>query len=439
MANLSQTPVYNLKVVLVETGLKPDVLRAWERRYDLPRPHRSPGGHRLYSEYDIETIKWLHARQAEGLSISRAVDLWNEIVNNGSDPLMEYSPTRPVADHPHIPATDMRIESLRNKWLDSVLAFDSLRADEVLDQALAIYPVETVCSDILQQGIASIGMYWYEDKATVQQEHFASAQATRRLDALITATPPPSRQQAVLIGCPPGEWHTFSTLLLNLYLRRRGLGVIYLGANVPIQQFRESAEMIHPDLIILAAQRLTTAATLQSTTLALRDLGIPLAYGGEIFNRLPQVRENIPAHFLGEMLDSAVQRIERLVVPPQSTPVTVNVIDSHWELVRLFREKRSLVEAALHAELIDRELLPDNVDEVSTLFGDELLAALTLGNPAYLEIDLDWVKKLLAGRKIHEDHLSPYLTAYSRALDQVLGEPAAPITDWLSAYLAQSR
>jgi len=85
----SHTPTYNLKAVLKETGLKADVLRAWERRYDLPKPHRTPGGHRLYSEYDIETIKWLMARQEEGLSISHATELWRSLKASGQEPLQQ--------------------------------------------------------------------------------------------------------------------------------------------------------------------------------------------------------------------------------------------------------------------------------------------------------------------------------------------------------------
>ena len=77
--SISSSPTYNLKVVIQETGIAADTLRAWERRYNLPTPKRSPGGHRLYSKRDIEIVKWLIARQNEGLSISRAVDLWNEL------------------------------------------------------------------------------------------------------------------------------------------------------------------------------------------------------------------------------------------------------------------------------------------------------------------------------------------------------------------------
>ena len=70
------TPLYNLKAVIKEVGLTPATLRAWERRYGLLKPHRSPGGHRLYSRRDIDLLKWLIDRQQEGLSISSAVEMW---------------------------------------------------------------------------------------------------------------------------------------------------------------------------------------------------------------------------------------------------------------------------------------------------------------------------------------------------------------------------
>jgi hypothetical protein len=35
----SKSPAFNLKAVLLETGLAADTLRAWERRYGLPTPN----------------------------------------------------------------------------------------------------------------------------------------------------------------------------------------------------------------------------------------------------------------------------------------------------------------------------------------------------------------------------------------------------------------
>lgn len=435
MAN--KTPTYNIKAVLKETGLKPDVLRAWERRYSLPMPQRTPGGHRLYSEYDIQTINWLRARQAEGLSISRAVDLWKETLKQGLDPLDQYPQANiPTPDY-HLSTTSIRIQTLRQQWLDAILAFNSYQADAILNQAFAIYPVETVCTEIIQQGIREIGNFWLIGKASVQQEHFASKQAHRRLETLITATPPPTRKETVLVGCPPGEQHTFSILLLNLFLRRRGIKVINLGADIPISQMSDTAMAIKPNLIVLAAQTLSSAASLQSALFSLQGLEIPLAYGGLIFNRISDLRQQLPAIFLGESLEEAVQTIENLLVTPSPIPV-MNISNTTTpELSLLLREKRPQIEVAFLEKLPKaiRKIAQEN--DVNSHFGDSLSAALQLGNPAYTEADLDWVRILLTQRYSYADLLALYLNTYRNVISLILGSAGAPINDWINMYLSQ--
>ncbi len=437
MSTISQSPAFNLKVVLKETGLKADVLRAWERRYELPKPQRTPGGHRLYSEYDIETVKWLQDRQAEGLSISRAVDMWKEILSAGHDPLGVDAPT--VVSHPsgRLPGLETRIAALRQKWLEANLAFDSLGVDEVLNQAFAIYPVETVCTEILQRGLSEIGNEWYQATASVQQEHFASALASRRLETLIAATPRPTRPQTVLVGCPPGERHTFSTQLLSLFLSRSGFKVIYLGADIPLEQMVETAAATRAEMIILAAQQLTTAATLQTVALALQKQGLPLAYGGLIFNRVPRLRDRIPAYFLGESLADAMRQIERLLAAPAAFSTIISTNETLQALSSIYKEKRPQIEMGLFRELQKDGFHIDHLEEANTHMGDGLSAAIELGDPAFLEVDLEWVKRLLTGRQIL-DRIFPYLSAYNHSLQKELGDVSAPITEWMNLYLAQN-
>ena len=118
-------PRFNLKVVVQQTGLKPDTLRAWERRYGLPVPGRSRGGHRLYSQHDIDTIKWLMARQREGLSIKRAVELWQQVEAEGRDPLPVATPiAAPAAPIPVSYLAGETIAQVRQQWIDACLAYD---------------------------------------------------------------------------------------------------------------------------------------------------------------------------------------------------------------------------------------------------------------------------------------------------------------------------
>src|SRR3954471_8088044 len=73
LGQLSTAPVFNTKAVARETGVPADTFRAWERRYGVPQPQRTAGGHRLYSDRDIAIIRWLRERTDEGVNISHAV------------------------------------------------------------------------------------------------------------------------------------------------------------------------------------------------------------------------------------------------------------------------------------------------------------------------------------------------------------------------------
>ena len=53
-------------------GVSPELLRAWERRYGLLDPVRSPGGLRLYSLADLERVRVMRQHLAEGLAAAEA-------------------------------------------------------------------------------------------------------------------------------------------------------------------------------------------------------------------------------------------------------------------------------------------------------------------------------------------------------------------------------
>jgi MerR family transcriptional regulator, light-induced transcriptional regulator len=430
---ISQTPAYNLMVVLKETGLKADVLRAWERRYDLPHPQRTAGGHRLYSDHDIATVKWLKNRQAEGLSISRAVQLWKDGLAAGLDPLEDAAHARGPISPGLGSATSLEI--LCQQWLEACLAFDSVRAEQALNQSFAIHPVEKACSAVLQHGLALIGEQWVLGKASVQQEHFASSLAIRRLDTLISAAPPPTRLQTVLVGCPPGEMHTFPALLLTFFLKRTGLKVVYLGADNPIEQMDATMDAIRPDLVVLSAQQLVSAASLCAAALVLRARNIPLAYGGLIFNRLPGLRTRIAGTFLGESLEQAVGKVEQLIQLP-AFPPAVSVDDASQALAQRFRSLRPLIEQEVFAILRKQSVAIETIGQVNVFFGANLTAALELGDPALLEGELAWIDGLLTSRRIPVDQLLAYLAAYSQAVRIVVGEKGSPVTRWMDGYIS---
>jgi MerR family transcriptional regulator, light-induced transcriptional regulator len=297
---------YSMGELVREMGIPAATLRAWERRYGVPRPQRSSGRHRLYSERDLALIRWLMERQREGMGISRAIAVWKQMEARGATP--EAPPALMVVESGGRP-----LEELCGSWTEACLQYDGRAAEAIVTQAFALYPQEEVCLHLLQRGVSRIGELWAEGKASVQQEHFASGLALHHLERLIAATPPAWRGQRLLIIAPPEEQHTIGLLVLNFLLRRRGWDVLFLGANVPIDQMDATVAATRPSLAVMAAYRLATAATLIEMSEALRRLGVEVAYGGSVFDGEPSLRARVRGRYLGPEIPGAPEAIETIV------------------------------------------------------------------------------------------------------------------------------
>lgn len=66
---LEPRPLYGIGTVARLTGLKPDTLRVWERRYGLGASHKSSTGRRQYTQADLEHLQLVSALVKSGARI----------------------------------------------------------------------------------------------------------------------------------------------------------------------------------------------------------------------------------------------------------------------------------------------------------------------------------------------------------------------------------
>jgi methanogenic corrinoid protein MtbC1 len=393
---ISKKPLYNLSLVLGKTGVKADTLRAWERRYQLPQPKRTEGGHRLFSDYDIATIKWLLDQQSDGMRIGQAAGLWREIESQGKDPLT-YKNTKNDYSFGQMDNLNEKssLSELQLDWIEACLTYNEELADQVLTRAFAQFPMEIVISDLIHPGLNEVGRLWYEGKITVHQEHYVSELAVKKLGALISSAPNPILDITIIVGCPPGEQHMISALMLNLLLKFQGYEVVYLGSNNPQTRFVETVEEVTPDLVILTASRLPTAAKLVEIVELLEDNQVPVAFGGWIFNQIENLTELIPAHYLGKSLSEAIPEINRLLadpVPRSEKKGRNSLLD---ETKDAFLSQRSEIDLKVITKVKqsnDKILLPNQLKEFTDFLSQDIEAALMLGNLDILDFDLNWIK-----------------------------------------------
>ncbi|MEJ2211706.1 MAG: hypothetical protein P8129_22090, partial [Anaerolineae bacterium] len=165
--------------------------------------------------------------------------------------------------------------------------------------------------------------------------------------------------------------------------------------------------------------------------LLLRDLHVPAAYGGLIFNLLPDLRARIAGHFLGERLDLAPQVVERLVTAPRPLPSVEPVDEVYLQARSHFRDRLALIEADVLRSLENDRMPLRHLAVANRRLAMNIGAALALGDPGYLGSDLAWVEGLLQNRELSNGNLQHFLQAYRRAAASRLDERGAPIVAWL--------
>lgn len=303
LMRLSRRPLFNTKAVVQETGVPADTFRAWERRYGIPRPQRSDSGHRLYSEYDVALIAWLRDQTSEGLTISQAVALLQDGPNEQAEAQIEQ------AEHQFLSLSQLSIA-----LIDALISFQGQKAEHILGQALALYSVEDVCTELIQPSLIEIGERWHQSTLSVTQEHYASQFVRRKLDALLHSYTQQHAFPTVVVGCAPHELHELGALILAIFLARANWRVVYLGQNVPYQGLVECLQHVQAQLLCLSAASTETALQLQQlgTDLSSDLPELRFAYGGLAFNRDPHLRQAMPGVFLGEDARQAIEAIQAL-------------------------------------------------------------------------------------------------------------------------------
>jgi hypothetical protein len=185
----------------------------------------------------------------------------------------------------------------------------------------------------------------------------------------------------------------------------------------------------------MAAQLLHTAATLKEAAQALQQAGVPLAYGGLIFNLLPALRERIPGHFLGEQLEAVPQRVDSLMAAPHPVPTTQKIPEEYLRALHHFRERQGFVEARVIQALTSEAYAHNHLAMANRELGLNIDAALALGDMDFLGTDIEWVAGLLRNYRLPVEALYSYLRAYHQTVGEQLDERGQPIITWFGRLL----
>ena len=211
-------------------------LRAWENRYKAVTPERTESGYRLYSQDNIDDLRWLKNQiEQQGISISHAVRLLKSRKEKELDESISSISGSPQD----------AFDKMKNQIYSTLYEFQGERANALIDFGFSLYGYESMFHQVLVPVLIKVGAAWEEGTATVAQEHYMTHMISNRIYQFFHVFPVYSHLPKVLAFCPAGEHHQVGLLLFSLFLRKNGVEVVYLGANTPEEGVLAMLEQQH--------------------------------------------------------------------------------------------------------------------------------------------------------------------------------------------------
>ncbi len=237
-------PTYRIQMAAELSGVKEGLIRAWERRYGVLKPARSPGGYRTYTQADIEVLKRLKRLTEEGVAIAQAVKLLPSIRREAKE-VEEHAP----------PSRKLSREEQLNVWCAEILEagkqLDQLKIEAVLDAAIEWLPPLSFFDGLVVPLLREVGDRWHKGQLGIAEEHLISHSVRQKLISLWVKAPRRAKHHVVCV-CLGEEQHELGLLGAALRFRHNGYRVTFLGARTPVEQVARLAQVVKPDLIAVS-------------------------------------------------------------------------------------------------------------------------------------------------------------------------------------------
>lgn len=287
---------FPIRTVSSLTGVNAITLRAWERRYGLIKPIRTPKGHRLYTQNDIDLIQQVLELLDKGISIGQV----KGYLEGKSEQSTSETPDDPWSIY-------------QRRMLNAIVRFDTSALDQTYNDALSLYPIDLVTKRMILPLLKTLGIRWAENEGSVAEEHFFGAYLRNKLGARFhhhVAQNGP----LLVAACLPGEQHEIGLMLFCLSALNKGYRLVYLGADTPFEEITSPAIRSDADAVLLSGSvEPDTASLRQGVSALVESIDVPVFIGGRCATRHTDVIEAAGAIPLGTDISQALDKINEVI------------------------------------------------------------------------------------------------------------------------------
>lgn len=283
---ISDEGLFPIRTVSEITGVNSITLRAWERRYDLFQPKRSPKGHRLYSEKDIQRVQEVLALLEKGVSIGRVAKVLkvNHVETDLPNLLPEKSKKVKTSELSEKFCTDYK-----NDILKSISNFDLLGLESIHHKLLSNYSIESISKKIIIPNLIELETNAKKLSSLSSEYSFYRVFILYRLGGLCLKTSMHNTGKKLLLMGLEDEHCDVEMLLFTLPLLQHGFEIVTLGCNVTLDSIPKSTAASNAEGLLLYTNLCETdSSTLTTLNSVVNNINCPIFITDQTSNDLNQ-------------------------------------------------------------------------------------------------------------------------------------------------------
>lgn len=240
------------------TGVNPVTLRAWERRYGLITPQRTPKGHRLYPQDQVQRVQAVLRWLERGAAVSQVRELLDNATHD----------TAPIQGE-----WGERIEQL----IKAIARLAQRPLNQLINQMIALYPAVTVCERLLLPLLEALEQRWQTHFDARLEQVFFQGWLRSKLGARVYHDSHSLGGPCVLLARTDDTPFDPQFWLCAWLLSSNGYALEILEWSVEPRQLRQAVEQLRPQALLLHLGRRPDLAALGR---ALQDINTMKLLGG---------------------------------------------------------------------------------------------------------------------------------------------------------------
>lgn len=262
---LVDEPRHPIAVVVERTGLSPDLIRAWERRYGAVMPVRGSGGHRLYTSGEIERLRLLRAAVQGGRTIGHvataSTDELRALIDEDSLARELLVPT---------PATRAIDRQAMDAAMAAARAYDMAVLEDTMQRSLALHGAVDFLELVAVPLLRLAGDEWHAGRMSPAEEHLLSSVVHDVVVGAMRGFRRRDGSPGILVTTPVGSRHVIGAALIGAAVALEGWNVIYLGADLPAECIVDAVDVSGVEVVALSIVYSPANADLPGELQALR-------------------------------------------------------------------------------------------------------------------------------------------------------------------------